>query len=83
MTGEGAERKEVALPAQSFSPTKLRELRENASLTRTALAFGTERSEQTVWLWERGLTTPSVATLEQIAHLLGCDVADFFEVDDG
>jgi transcriptional regulator with XRE-family HTH domain len=39
------------------------------------------RSEQSVWLWERGKVKPPVAILEEIAAYLDCGVADFFEED--
>jgi len=68
---------------QRFSPTKLERLREAAELPRSAIAYATRRSEQSVYLWERGRATPSVGSLQVIAEYLGCEVADFFEaVDD-
>lgn len=68
---------------QRFSAEKLECLRNDACLPRSALAYAAQRSEQSVYLWERGRATPSVETLERIASYLDCSVADFFEeVDD-
>ena len=64
---------------QRFSPYRLKALREDAGLTRTAVAYAAGRSEQTVWLWERGRVTPPVSVLEQVSVLVGCSVSDFFE----
>lgn len=64
---------------QRFSPTRLKTLRERAGLTRTAVAYVAGRSEQSVWLWERGKVTPPVSVLEQVSVLIGCSVGDFFE----
>ncbi len=64
---------------QHFSPNRLKTLREHAGLTRTAVAYVAGRSEQSVWLWERGKVAPSVETLERVASLLGVAVGDFFE----
>lgn len=71
------------MPDQAFSPSRFKELRENARLTRTAVAFAAGRSEQSVWLWERGKITPSLDVLVQLATLLGCQVDDFLEDGDG
>jgi transcriptional regulator with XRE-family HTH domain len=46
-----------------------------------AVAYVANRTEQSVWLWERGKVTPRVETLERIASLLGVSVGDFFERD--
>jgi DNA-binding XRE family transcriptional regulator len=67
------------LSVQRFSPTRLKELREAACVSRTDVAYAVRRSEQSVWLWERGKVTPPVAVIEQIAAFLDCDVSDFFE----
>lgn len=67
------------MPAQRFSPTRLKQLREAACVSRTDVAYAVRRSEQSVWLWERGKVTPPVAIVEQIAAFFDCDVRDFFE----
>lgn len=64
---------------QRFSPSNLKRLREDAGVTRGALAYATRRTEQSVWLWERGKTTPRVAVLENLAEYLGCSIDDLFE----
>lgn len=66
---------------QHFSPARLKALREEAGVSRTAVAFVAHRSEQSVWLWERGKVKPSVETLERVASLFGCEISDFFEQD--
>jgi transcriptional regulator with XRE-family HTH domain len=70
------------LASQHFSPSRLKDLREAAGLTRTQVASFARRSEQSVWLWERGKVTPSIDTLERVASALGCSVTDFF-IEDG
>lgn len=67
------------MPAQRFSPIRLRELREAACVSRTVIAYAVRRSEQTVWLWERGKVKPPLAIVEKIAAFLDCDVSEFFE----
>ena len=67
------------MPSQVFSPSRLREAREAAGVTRTDVAFAVRRSEQSVWLWERGKVRPPLDVVEGIAAFLGCPVAAFFE----
>jgi transcriptional regulator with XRE-family HTH domain len=67
--------------SQRFSPTRLTELREAAGLSRTDVAFAARRSEQSVWLWERGKVTPPLEVLAQVASLIGCQVDDFLDGD--
>ena len=64
---------------ERFSPSRLKSLREAAGLTRTDVGSAVRRSEQSVWLWERGSVRPPTDVLEAIASLLGCTVGDFFE----
>lgn len=64
--------------APRFSPDLLRKRRDGAGLSRTGLGFHLERSEQTIWQWERGLTRPRADQLGQLAQVLGCSVDDFF-----
>jgi transcriptional regulator with XRE-family HTH domain len=59
----------------------LKDLREGAGLSRTDVAFAARRSEQTVWLWERGKVTPPFDVLAQVATLIGCQVDDFLDGD--
>jgi DNA-binding XRE family transcriptional regulator len=67
------------VPTQRFSPSRFKELREAAGLTRTAVGYAAGRSEQSVWLWERGKVTPSLDVLAQVAVLIGCQVDDFLD----
>lgn len=62
-----------------FSPIRLRELRQRAELSRTALAFAINRDSDTVRDYERGRIAPSAGVLGVLADTLGCSVADFFE----
>jgi DNA-binding transcriptional regulator YiaG len=82
VTGVGTEQWEVrALSISHFSPTRIKELREAAGLSRTALAYLVGRSEQMVWRWENGWHTPPAPTLERLANALECSVGDLFEED--
>ena len=67
--------------APTLDPAKLKSQRVLAGLTRTQLAFHTDRAEQTVWLWERGHLTPRLETVYEIARVLGCDVHTLFNVE--
>ncbi len=67
------------MPATQFSPARLRQLREEACVSRTDVAYAVRRSEQSVWLWERGKVRPPLAIIERIAAFLDCDVRDLFE----
>jgi transcriptional regulator with XRE-family HTH domain len=69
------------VPVQRFSPSRLRQLRLAAGMTRTEIAYAASRAEQSVWLWEAGRTTPPTDVLERIAQALGCRIDDLFEVD--
>jgi DNA-binding XRE family transcriptional regulator len=71
----------IRLLALRFSPTRLKKLRERAGMTRTDVAHAARRSEQSVWLWERGKVVPTTETLAHIAPLLDCRIDDFFEED--
>jgi DNA-binding XRE family transcriptional regulator len=70
------------LPDQRFSPSRFKGLRERAGVSRIEVAYVAHRTEQTVWLWERGKVTPQVEILARVASHLGCAVGDFFD-DDG
>jgi transcriptional regulator with XRE-family HTH domain len=67
------------LASRTFSPTRFRAIREAGGFTRIAVAFVAGRTEQSIWLWERGRVVPSVATLEAVANYFDCDVTDFFD----
>jgi DNA-binding XRE family transcriptional regulator len=72
----------VEATQQVFSPSKLRERRKAAGLRREALAWGVGVSYETIGNYERGATQPSAKVVTRLAQLLGCDVADLFEVVD-
>lgn len=58
---------------------RIRELREAAGLTQTALAVRLGISRQAVNQWEAGATWPSAQLLPRLAFALGCQVSDLFE----
>jgi predicted transcriptional regulator len=59
----------------------LKELREEAGLSRTTIAYAARRSEQSVSLWERGMVTPPFEVLARVASIIGCQVDDFLDGD--
>ncbi|HEY8376590.1 MAG TPA: helix-turn-helix transcriptional regulator [Nannocystis sp.] len=62
--------------ARRFSGHRLRTLRREAGVSRTALAAAVYRCEHTVYLWERGRVAPSADALARIADTLGCRIDD-------
>lgn len=58
---------------------RIRELREAAGLTQTALAARAGVSKQAVGQWEAGITCPSSQILPRLAGALGCKIGDLFE----
>ncbi len=56
----------------------LRALRHNRGLSLRALAELCELSANTISLIERGVTSPSVSTLDRLARALGVPIASFF-----
>jgi len=61
---------------------RLRELREQRNLSLRALAETCSISPNTVSLIERGLSSPSVDTLQRLASGLGVPIVAFFETED-
>src|SRR5512143_557339 len=59
---------------------RLRELRKQQGLSLRALAEKSGLSANTISLIENGKTSPSVATLQQIALALNITITAFFEV---
>lgn len=57
---------------------RIRELREAAGLTQTALALRVGVSRQAVAAWEVD-SWPSAQLLPRLAFALGCQVSDLFE----
>jgi DNA-binding XRE family transcriptional regulator len=66
---------------EHFSGPELQRKRELAGLTRTKLAAGIDRSEQSVKAYERGAALPSVRIVAALADVLGCDAGDLFVSD--
>lgn len=58
---------------------RIRELREAAGLTQSALALRVGVSRQAVNQWESGINWPSAQLLPRLAFALGCQVSDLFE----
>ena len=61
---------------------RVRELREQRNLSLRALAETCNISPNTVSLIERGLSSPSVDTLQRLASGLGVPIVAFFETED-
>lgn len=57
---------------------KIKDLRVLNGLTQEELADRTELSKGFISQLERDLTSPSIATLEDILHCLGTNIGDFF-----
>ena len=62
--------------ARRFSGHRLRTLRREAGISRTALAVMVGRCEHTLYLWERGRVAPRGDALGRLAHALQCTVDD-------
>lgn len=58
---------------------RIKQLREGAQLTQSDLASLMLKSVETVSNFERGKTTPSLNTLDNLASHLGVSIADFFD----
>jgi transcriptional regulator with XRE-family HTH domain len=57
-------------------PEALRRRREQARVSREALADQVGRGAESVERWERGACQPSRSTALRIADALGCDLSD-------
>lgn len=71
------------MPAPTFSPQRLRALREHRHLSREVLAVRSQKTAGAVEKFERGDTCPSAETLGLLASALDASVADLFDVDPG
>ena len=71
------------MPAPSFSPQRLRALREHQHLSREALAARIGKSAAGLEKIERGDCGPSATTLGLLAAALEASVNDFYDVDLG
>lgn len=61
---------------------KIKGLRLKLGLTQEELAARTELSKGFISQLERNLTSPSIATLDDILEALGTDIASFFQAND-
>lgn len=61
---------------------RLRHYRERAGLTKEQAAVRSGRGFRTLEVWERGVRTPSVENLRQLAALYGVPVVDLLGEDD-
>lgn len=61
---------------------RIRELREAAGLTQTALALRVGVSRQAVNQWELGTTWPSSQLLPVLAATLGCKIEGLYDEED-
>ena len=66
----------MARLVRRFSGHRLRALRREAGISRTALAVMVGRCEHTLYLWERGRVAPRGDALVRLAAALGCTVDD-------
>lgn len=62
----------------TFSPGRLRVLREKAGWTRAFLAHRTQLATSTIQSYEQGKATPSAGALGRLAMALSCTVDDLF-----
>lgn len=60
---------------------EVRRLRQEAGLSQSKLATLAGVNKVTLVHIENGKTNPNVETLEKLAHALGCEVRDFFPLD--
>lgn len=70
------------MPVRVFYPPHLRAARERAGYSREKLAFAVGCSSSSIFQYERGTITPSVAMLAALAQALDVDPGDLFD-DDG
>lgn len=63
-----------------MNANRIREAREAKDMSPTELAFRIRRSQTTVWRYETGAATPSLATARHIAEILDVSVDELFPV---
>lgn len=61
----------------TFSPTRIRQARLAANLSRNDLAMRARTSEKNIARWERGEHTPRLEHIAAIAEATGRDIAFF------
>lgn len=57
---------------------QIREKRDKAGITQEELAARAGLSRNTIINFETNRRVPKVTDLEKIAHILGCEIVDFF-----
>ncbi|MET7902059.1 helix-turn-helix transcriptional regulator [Streptomyces sp. NPDC005355] len=67
------------MPARTFSPDALRQIRRERGVTQRKLADAIGRDFTTVSQYENGRCAPSLAALTTIAAVLGAPVTDFIK----
>jgi transcriptional regulator with XRE-family HTH domain len=77
---KGAQRVEQ-MPAEALVGAKLREIRTSQGLTLKKLAEHSKLNINTLSMVEKGKTSPSVGTLQQLARALNIPITAFFESD--
>lgn len=65
----------------AFSPTRLREIRDAAGMTREHVAPRASRSVRTLANWENGETQPEAGDLARLAAIYRCEIRDFYVHD--
>lgn len=72
----------MGIRVEQFSGRRLKEIRQRAGISRTALAFHCGRSADTVAQWEIGRAKPRPEVLRTIADAVGCEIDDLLTDDD-
>jgi transcriptional regulator with XRE-family HTH domain len=70
-------------PASVAFGKRLRAIRHSAGIRPVDLALAVGRTEQMVYLWERGEVRPSAEILDGIAAFLNCTRDELFDQEDG
>lgn len=60
---------------------RIKELRKNKGFTQEQLAELIDMEQNTISVIESGRNFPTLVTLEKIANVLNCELADFFNYD--
>lgn len=68
------------MPARTFSPDALRQIRRDRGVSQKNLAAAIGRDFTTVSQYENGKCAPSLGVLASIADVLGAPVTDFIKV---
>jgi len=60
---------------------KLRAVRIEKGWSQGRLAEAIDASEASIYRWERGITSPSIADIEKVAKALGVNVGDLIDLN--